>query len=176
MSRQRRDIWLSRIKDLTPSQLAETNSTLHVYGSHFIWGRPAALFEPSNRDWAPSLNLGYKELSVISSPESPCERNARRKRRNENKTVQGEKHKGNKKIIHEINNQNEIINNSVTADKNNKIKEAQTESSANIEKENQELKTLNQKLHNENQYLKEEIKSLKRELNSFKYDEAKFKQ
>ena len=50
----------------------------------------------------------------------------------------------------------------------------QTESSADIEKENQEFKTLNQKLHNENQYLKEEIKSLKRELNSFKYDEAKF--
>ena len=62
----------------------------------------------------------------------------------------------------------------VTADRNNKSKETQTESSANIEKENQELKTLNQKLHNENQYLKEEIKSLKRELNSFKYDEAKF--
>ena len=50
----------------------------------------------------------------------------------------------------------------------------QTESSANIEKENQEFKTLNQKLHNENQHLKEEIKRIKRELNSFKYDEAKF--
>ena len=99
LSRQRRDIWLSRInrKDLTPSQLAEKNSTLHVCGSHFILGRPAALFEPSNPDWAPSLNLGYKKLSVISSPESACERNARRKRRNENKTVQDEKRKGNKK-------------------------------------------------------------------------------
>ena len=77
-------------------------------------------------------------------------------------------------ILQEIINQNEMINNSVTADRNNKSKETQTESSANIEKENQELKTLNQKLHNENQYLKEEIKSLKRELNTFKYDEAKF--
>ena len=136
LSRQRRDIWLSRInrKDLTPSQLAEKNSTLHVCGSHFILGRPAALFEPSNPDWAPSLNLGYKKLSVISSPESACERNARRKRRNENKTVQDEKHKGNKKILHEIINQNEIINNSVTADRNNKSKETQAESSANTEK------------------------------------------
>ena len=33
-------------------------------------------------------------------------------------------------------NQNEIINNSVTADRNNKNKETQTESLANIEKEN----------------------------------------
>ena len=66
-----------------------------------------------------------------------------------------------KKIPHEMINQNEIINNSVTAGRNNKSKETQTESSSNIENENQELKTLNQKLCNENQYLKEEIKSLK---------------
>ena len=70
-------------------------------------------------------------------------------------------------------NQNEIIKNSVTADRNNKIKETQTESSANIKKENQELKTLYQKLNNENQYLKEEKKSPKRELNGFKYDGGK---
>ena len=67
LSRQRRDIWLSRInrKDLTPSQLAEKNSTLHVCGSHFILGRPATLFEPSNPDWALSLNFGYKKLSAF---------------------------------------------------------------------------------------------------------------
>ena len=55
LPRQRRDIWLSRInrKDLTPPQLAEKNSTLHVCGSQ--------LFELSNPDWAPSLNLGYKK-------------------------------------------------------------------------------------------------------------------
>ena len=159
MSRQRRDIWLSIInrKDLTPSQLAENNSTLHICGRDLILGRPAALFQPSNPDWAPSLNLGYKKLLVLSSPELACKQNARRKRRNGNKTIQDEKHKGNKKILHEIINQNEIINNSVTADRNNKSKETQTESSANIEKENRELKTLNQKLHNENQYPKEEI-------------------
>ena len=58
--------------------------------------------------------------------------------------MQDEKHKGNKKILHEIIKQNEIINNSVTADRNNKSKKIQTESSANIEKENQEL--TNQKL------------------------------
>ena len=75
LSRQRCNIWLSRIKckDLTPSQLAEKNSTLHFCGNHFILGRPAALFEPSNPGWTPSLNLGYKKLSVISSPESACE-------------------------------------------------------------------------------------------------------
>ena len=45
LSGQRRDIWLSRInrKDLTPSQLAEKNSTLHVCGSRFILARPAAV-------------------------------------------------------------------------------------------------------------------------------------
>ena len=168
-TRQRCDIWLWRInhKDLIPYQLAEKNSILHVCGSHFILGRPAALFEPSNPDWALSLNLGYKKLAVVSSPESSCERNARRKRQNENKTVQNEKHKENKKILHEI------IIYSVTADRSDKSEETQTESSANIEKENQELETLNQKLHNENQYLKKGIESLKRELNSFKYDVTK---
>ena len=51
LPRQRHDIWLSRInrKDLTPPQLAEKNSTQHVCRSHFILGRPAALFEPSNQ-------------------------------------------------------------------------------------------------------------------------------
>ena len=123
LSGQRRDVWLSIInrKDLTPFQLAGKNSNLHVCGNYFILGRPAALFEPSNPDWASSLNLGYKKLSVISSPELACERNARKKRRNENKTLQDEKHKGNKKILHEMINQNEIIN-SMTADRNNKIK------------------------------------------------------
>ena len=67
-----------------------------------------------------------------------------------------------KKILHEIINQNEIINNSATADRNNKSKETETESPANMGKENQDLKTLNKKLYNKNQYLKEEIKSLKR--------------
>ena len=109
-------------KYLTPSQLTEKNSKLHVCGSHFILGGPAALFEPSNPDWTPSLNLGYKKLSVISSPESAGQQNARRKRGNENKSVQDEKHKGNKKILHAIINQNEIVNSSVTADRMIKVK------------------------------------------------------
>ena len=47
-----------------------------------------------------------------------------------------------KNILHEIKNQNGIINN-VTAKNNNKSKETQTELSIDIEKENQESKTLN---------------------------------
>ena len=39
--------------------------------------------------------------------------------------LQDEKRKGNKKIVHEIINQNEMIKNSVTADRNNKSKETQ---------------------------------------------------
>ena len=71
LSRQRRDVWLSRIngKDLTASHLPEKNSTLYVLGRRSISSRPAALFEPLNSDWAPNLNLGYKKLSVISSQE-----------------------------------------------------------------------------------------------------------
>ena len=115
------DLRINR-KDLTPYQLTENNSTLHVCGSYFILGRPAALFEPSNPDWTPSLNLRYKKLSVISSPEWAGEPNARRKRGNENKTVLDEKHKGNKKILHAIISKKEIISNSVTADRNYKCK------------------------------------------------------
>ena len=106
------------------SQLAKKNSTLHVSGSYFILGRPKALFEPSNTDQAPSLNHGYKKLSVISSPELVCKRNTRRKRRNGNKIVQDEKNKGNKKTLPEAIIQNKIIN-IVTADRNNKSKETQ---------------------------------------------------
>ena len=58
-----------------------------------------------------------------------------------------------KKVLYEIKNQNEIINN-VTANINNKSKETQTELSLDIEKENQESKTLNQMLYKEYQYLK----------------------
>ena len=71
LSRQRCDVWLSRIngKDLTASHLPEKNSTLYVWGRRSISSRPAALFEPLNSDRAPNLNLGYKKLSVISSQE-----------------------------------------------------------------------------------------------------------
>ena len=58
-----------------------------------------------------------------------------------------------KKVLYEIKNQNEIINN-VTANINNKSKETQTELSLDIEKENQESKTRNQMLYKEYQYLK----------------------
>ena len=71
LSGQRCDVWLSRIngKDLTASPLPEKNSTLYVLGRRSISSRPAALFEPLNSDWVPNLNLGYKNLSVISSQE-----------------------------------------------------------------------------------------------------------
>ena len=146
-------------EDLFINKTSSPESSNHYCRNHFILDRPAVLFEQSNPNWAPSLNLKYNKLSVISSPESACEQNARRKKQNENKTVQDEKHKGNKKILNEMINQNEIIN-SVTADRNNKCKETQTELSTDMEKENQELRTFNQKLHNENQYLKDTINPL----------------
>ena len=69
LSEQRCDTWLSRInrKDLTPSHLEEKNSTLLVCGSHFILGKTATLLEPSNPNWAPSLNLEYKNYQLLHS-------------------------------------------------------------------------------------------------------------
>ena len=65
LSGQRRDIWLSRInrKDLTPSQLAEKNSTLHVCGSRFILGRPAAVCLKSLKRELNSLNYDETKFS-----------------------------------------------------------------------------------------------------------------
>ena len=73
--------WLSKInrKNLTACQLAEKNSTLHVCGKHFINGKPSALYETTDPNWIPTINLGY-ELVTISSPESTVAGNGRRKR------------------------------------------------------------------------------------------------
>ena len=60
LSRDRRSQWLSKInrKNLTAWQLAEENSTLHVCGKHFINGKPPALYETTDPNWIPTINLG----------------------------------------------------------------------------------------------------------------------
>ncbi|KAG1655408.1 Protein ALP1-like [Nymphon striatum] len=53
LSRKRRALWLSRInrKDYTPSKHAA------VCSHHFVTGKPSALYDQTNPDWAPSLKL-----------------------------------------------------------------------------------------------------------------------
>ena len=60
LSRNRRSQWLSKInrKNLTACKLAEKNSTLYVYGKHFINGKPSALYETTDPNWIPTINLG----------------------------------------------------------------------------------------------------------------------
>ena len=64
---------------MTACQPAEKNSTLHVCGKHFINGKPSALYETTDPNWIPTINLGY-ELVTISSRESAVNRSDRRKR------------------------------------------------------------------------------------------------
>lgn len=73
-----------RRSDLSTSQLATQNSTLKICGCHFINGQPAKLFETTNPDWVPTLNLGHCDIK------SPTEaRYKRAKRRTEEKFTKG---------------------------------------------------------------------------------------
>ncbi|XP_013869526.1 uncharacterized protein LOC106521487 [Austrofundulus limnaeus] len=69
LSAKRRDLWLARInrKDFIPSKDAR------VCSDHFKSGKSAALFDHSNPDWAPSLNLGY-DTSADSARENSSKR------------------------------------------------------------------------------------------------------
>ena len=62
---------------------AEKNSKLHVCGNHFINGKRSTLFQSTDPNWIPTINLGY-ELVTISSPESAAARNDRQKQRSHN--------------------------------------------------------------------------------------------
>ena len=65
LSRQRQLQWLARIKrkDLRPEKYPITR----VCSDHFVSGSPSTLFDESNPDWAPSLNLGYDSESMNST-------------------------------------------------------------------------------------------------------------
>lgn len=82
-SRQRRHLWIKRIN----KPHANLNSKhIRVCGRHFITGRPAALFDVTNPDWAPSLNLGYDSPAVHSLRlRSSMERYRRAKERDRRK-------------------------------------------------------------------------------------------
>ena len=59
LSQRRQVEWLARIKrkDIREDQYSNTR----VCSDHFISGSPAALYDETNPDWIPSLNLGYAD-------------------------------------------------------------------------------------------------------------------
>ena len=167
LSRDRRSQWLSKInrKNFTACQLAEKNLTLHVCGKHFINGKPSALYETTDPNWIPTINLGY-ELVTISSPESTVARNDRRKQRSNNLNQINESTEKKKKVVEVNLPQKEIQQ----IDADGKSKEIQTDVSfiTSIEQENAELKRINTKLA-------EEITEVKSEIQKYKFNEGKFK-
>ena len=167
LSRDRRSQWLSKInrKNLTACQLAEKNSTLHVCGKHFINGKPSALYETTDPNWIPTINLGY-ELVTISSPESTVARNDRRKRRSNNLNQINDSTKKKKKVVEENVPQQEIQEIEARV----KSKEIQTDASfiTSTEQKNAELKRINKKL------VAKEIAELKSEMQKYKFNEGKF--
>ena len=56
LSSRRRLLWLKNInrKDWSPAPVARVCSV------HFITGKPAALFDHENPDWAPNVKMGYE--------------------------------------------------------------------------------------------------------------------
>ena len=55
---------------------------LRVCSGHFIKGKPAALYEETNPDWVPSLNLGHGEKRSLATS-SRHDRSAKQKRNGE---------------------------------------------------------------------------------------------
>ena len=56
-SQERQLAWLAKIRreDLLPGQY----KNVRVCSTHFLSGAPSTLYDVTNPDWAPSLNLGY---------------------------------------------------------------------------------------------------------------------
>lgn len=81
-SRQRRHLWIKRINK---PHVNLNSKHIRVCGRHFITGRPAALFDVTNPDWAPSLHLGYDSPQHSLRLRSNMERYQRAKERNRRK-------------------------------------------------------------------------------------------
>ena len=62
-STERRSKWLSNIRraDLDRKKFA------WLCSDHFVTGKPAALFQKSHPDWAPTLRLGHSTVKEESS-------------------------------------------------------------------------------------------------------------
>eukprot|EP00795_Rhopilema_esculentum_P001849 gene1849-16342_t len=75
LSTERRHLWITRInrKD------TELSGSHHqVCSDHFISGKPSALYEKDNPDWAPNKNLGHEKFKA-PNPEKFLRQELRRK-------------------------------------------------------------------------------------------------
>ncbi|PWA33138.1 hypothetical protein CCH79_00018706, partial [Gambusia affinis] len=72
LSRQRRCLWLSRLArdNLRDSTLPY----IRVCSDHFVSGRPSALYDDANPDWAPSINLGCDWMDEGTTPTGGTQR------------------------------------------------------------------------------------------------------
>ena len=77
LSKKKQELWVARIRrdDLKPEQYPNTR----VCSDHFVGGSPAQLFDVSNPDWAPTLNLGYS-FGLGETSKERYERRMARKR------------------------------------------------------------------------------------------------
>ena len=134
---------------------------IHVCGKHFINGKPSALYETTDPNWIPTINLGY-ELVTISSPESTVAGNDRWKRRSNNLNQIHESTEKKKKLVEENLRQEEIQN--IEAGVNSK----KFSFLNSIQQKNAELKRINIKFA-------KKITELKSEIQNYKFNEEKFK-
>ena len=64
LSTERRKKWFSAIKRSD----INVNVLHHIVCSvHFLSGKPTALFETSNVDWVPSMNMGYGDVETSTA-------------------------------------------------------------------------------------------------------------
>ncbi|XP_046857605.1 uncharacterized protein LOC124451005 [Xenia sp. Carnegie-2017] len=80
LQKERRSLWLRRIRraDIDDSKC----TYLRVCSLHFVTGKPSALTDQTNPDWAPSQNLGHTYVEKVD-----VDRYARISERNENEKV-----------------------------------------------------------------------------------------
>ncbi|XP_046856171.1 uncharacterized protein LOC124449281 [Xenia sp. Carnegie-2017] len=87
LHKERRSLWLRRIRraDIDDSKC----TYLRVCSLHFATGKPSALTDQTNPDWAPSQNLGhtYVEKVDVDRYARISERNEKRKRSESIETV-----------------------------------------------------------------------------------------
>ncbi|KAJ8392011.1 hypothetical protein AAFF_G00083210 [Aldrovandia affinis] len=62
-TKKRREIWLA---NLCLSSGAADSKHARVCSDHFVKGRPRALYDVDDVDWAPTLNLGYQKITEKS--------------------------------------------------------------------------------------------------------------
>ena len=85
LTKRRRTGYLQAISRMRLTESIVKND--RVCSRHFHSGKPADLFDDTNPDWLPSVNLGYSKRQAAATAGSTC-RLERRKSREANKEAQ----------------------------------------------------------------------------------------